>query len=182
MTDNLHIEGHSKLASYEDARDWITGLVPFGIQSWHGANAEADGSVRQPGAPVEIYPCGRHEWQRIDLCLLDKRTVCAAVMMWEHSLLLISRNSLIVFNIMEWIFLKKRCFSSRNELKPHVEAIARTELGSPTMFEVSTALAILYFAKVSYPGFCRMGDRTWRPYGCDEYCFADCFGYYECRS
>ena len=40
-----------------------------------------------------------------------------------------------------------------NELKPHVEDIAQTELGSPTMFEVSTALAILYFGKVSYPDF-----------------------------
>jgi dihydrofolate synthase/folylpolyglutamate synthase len=40
-----------------------------------------------------------------------------------------------------------------NKLKPHVDAIAETELGSPTMFEVSTALAILYFATVVYPDY-----------------------------
>ncbi|MBO9606626.1 MAG: bifunctional folylpolyglutamate synthase/dihydrofolate synthase [Paenibacillaceae bacterium] len=40
-----------------------------------------------------------------------------------------------------------------NEMKPHVEAIAAGELGEPTMFEVSTALAILYFARVAYPDF-----------------------------
>src|SRR5690606_24069494 len=40
-----------------------------------------------------------------------------------------------------------------NELKPHVEAIAETELGSPTMFEVSTALALLCFGKVAYPDY-----------------------------
>jgi dihydrofolate synthase/folylpolyglutamate synthase len=40
-----------------------------------------------------------------------------------------------------------------NVLKPHVDAIAETELGSPTMFEVSTALAILYYATVAYPDF-----------------------------
>jgi dihydrofolate synthase/folylpolyglutamate synthase len=40
-----------------------------------------------------------------------------------------------------------------NQLKPIVDEIAVTELGSPTMFEVSTALAILYFARVAYPDF-----------------------------
>jgi dihydrofolate synthase/folylpolyglutamate synthase len=40
-----------------------------------------------------------------------------------------------------------------NKLQPHVEAIAETELGSPTMFEVSTALAILYYATVVYPDY-----------------------------
>ncbi|GJM76458.1 bifunctional folylpolyglutamate synthase/dihydrofolate synthase [Paenibacillus macerans] len=34
---------------------------------------------------------------------------------------------------------------------PLVREIAETELGSPTMFEVSTAIAILYFAEVCYP-------------------------------
>ncbi|WP_438444333.1 bifunctional folylpolyglutamate synthase/dihydrofolate synthase [Gorillibacterium sp. sgz5001074] len=38
-------------------------------------------------------------------------------------------------------------------LKPLVEEIAATELGSPTMFEVSTVLALLYFATVSYPDY-----------------------------
>jgi dihydrofolate synthase/folylpolyglutamate synthase len=40
-----------------------------------------------------------------------------------------------------------------NKLKPHVDAIGETDLGSPTMFEVSTALAILYFATVVYPDY-----------------------------
>ena len=69
-----------------------------------------------------------------------------------------------------------------NELKPHVEAIAQTELGSPTMFEVSTALAILYFAKVSYPDLCRMGDRSWRPMDVTNIVISDYFGYYQYRS
>lgn len=40
-----------------------------------------------------------------------------------------------------------------NELKPIFEEIAETEWGAPTMFEVSTVLALLYFAKVTYPDF-----------------------------
>lgn len=40
-----------------------------------------------------------------------------------------------------------------NELKPVFDEIAETEWGAPTMFEVSTVLALLYFAKVTYPDF-----------------------------
>src|SRR5690606_38170062 len=41
--------------------------------------------------------------------------------------------------------------SLANRIAPVVKEIAASELGSPTMFEVSTALAILYFAEVCYP-------------------------------
>ncbi|RTE08031.1 bifunctional folylpolyglutamate synthase/dihydrofolate synthase [Paenibacillus whitsoniae] len=40
-----------------------------------------------------------------------------------------------------------------NDLKPVVDEVAETELGAPTMFEISTALAILYFGKVAYPDY-----------------------------
>ncbi|PYI52217.1 bifunctional folylpolyglutamate synthase/dihydrofolate synthase [Paenibacillus flagellatus] len=40
-----------------------------------------------------------------------------------------------------------------NELKPAFDEIAESEWGPPTMFEVSTALALLYFARVTYPDF-----------------------------
>jgi len=38
-----------------------------------------------------------------------------------------------------------------NRIKPLAEELAATELGHPTMFEICTTLAILYFAEVSYP-------------------------------
>jgi dihydrofolate synthase/folylpolyglutamate synthase len=40
-----------------------------------------------------------------------------------------------------------------NQLKPIVDEIALTEFGHPTMFEITTALAILYFARVAYPDY-----------------------------
>jgi dihydrofolate synthase/folylpolyglutamate synthase len=40
-----------------------------------------------------------------------------------------------------------------NKLKPMVDEIAASELGQPTMFEVSTALAIQYFARISCPDY-----------------------------
>ncbi|TXK84717.1 folylpolyglutamate synthase/dihydrofolate synthase family protein [Paenibacillus sp. N3.4] len=40
-----------------------------------------------------------------------------------------------------------------NEMKPIVDEIGETEVGPPSMFEISTALAIMYFAKVAYPDY-----------------------------
>ncbi|WP_411830156.1 bifunctional folylpolyglutamate synthase/dihydrofolate synthase [Paenibacillus alba] len=40
-----------------------------------------------------------------------------------------------------------------NEMKPIVDEIAETELGAPSMFEISTALAIMFFGKVAYPDY-----------------------------
>jgi dihydrofolate synthase/folylpolyglutamate synthase len=40
-----------------------------------------------------------------------------------------------------------------NHVHPHVAEMALTELGSPTMFEVTTAIAILYYAKETFPDY-----------------------------
>jgi dihydrofolate synthase / folylpolyglutamate synthase len=40
-----------------------------------------------------------------------------------------------------------------NRLKPLAEQLEKMELGHPTMFELSTAMAILYFATVVHPDF-----------------------------
>jgi dihydrofolate synthase/folylpolyglutamate synthase len=40
-----------------------------------------------------------------------------------------------------------------NKVKPLVDEVAASELGQPTMFEVSTVVAIEYFAHVAYPDF-----------------------------
>ncbi|MCU6793433.1 bifunctional folylpolyglutamate synthase/dihydrofolate synthase [Paenibacillus sp. WQ 127069] len=40
-----------------------------------------------------------------------------------------------------------------NKLKPLVDQVADSELGQPTMFEVSTAVAIYYYARISCPDY-----------------------------
>ncbi|RKP54236.1 bifunctional folylpolyglutamate synthase/dihydrofolate synthase [Cohnella endophytica] len=40
-----------------------------------------------------------------------------------------------------------------NVLKPEAEKMALTEWGSPTIFEVTTALALLYYGTVAYPDY-----------------------------
>lgn len=40
-----------------------------------------------------------------------------------------------------------------NKLKPLVDQVAASDLGQPTMFEVSTAVAIYYYARISCPDY-----------------------------
>lgn len=40
-----------------------------------------------------------------------------------------------------------------NQIKPLCDEMAEGELGQPTMFEICTAIAILYFARVTYPDY-----------------------------
>jgi len=40
-----------------------------------------------------------------------------------------------------------------NRLKPACDELAQTEWGPPTMFEITTALALLYYATVAYPDY-----------------------------
>jgi dihydrofolate synthase/folylpolyglutamate synthase len=40
-----------------------------------------------------------------------------------------------------------------NRLKPLVDEVALSEFGQPSMFEVCTALALLYFGKTTYPDY-----------------------------
>ncbi len=40
-----------------------------------------------------------------------------------------------------------------NRIKPEADKLAGTEWGAPTMFEITTALAILYYATVAFPDY-----------------------------
>ncbi|BBH19208.1 bifunctional folylpolyglutamate synthase/dihydrofolate synthase [Paenibacillus baekrokdamisoli] len=152
MIDNLHIESKAPLTSYEEARDWITGLVVYGIRP----------GMERIQLLLEAFGNPERRLKFIHVAGTNgKGSVCA----YLTSVLIRSGYDVGTFtspyitkftnrfqyngtDIPEEVLLQLS-----NELKPHVEAIAQTELGSPSMFEVSTALAILYFAKVSYPDF-----------------------------
>lgn len=140
------------LADYGAAIKWITGLSAFGIKPGlermerlmelldhperrlkfiHVAGTNGKGSTCAYLARVLVqngYDAGTftspYIWKFTNRIQYNGRDIP------EEELLLLSRR-----------------------LKPLVEEIAETELGSPTIFEVSTALALLYFATVSYPDY-----------------------------
>ncbi len=152
MTDNLHIEGHSKLESYEDARDWITGLVPFGIRPGMERIQRLMEAFGNPERRLKfIHVAGTNGKGSVCAYLTSVLLRCGYDVGTFTSPYITKFTNRFQYNGMD--IPEETLLQLSNELKPHVEAIAQTELGSPTMFEVSTALAILYFAKVSYPDF-----------------------------
>ncbi|MGO4538099.1 bifunctional folylpolyglutamate synthase/dihydrofolate synthase [Paenibacillus sp. 2TAB19] len=140
------------LHSYTEAVEWITGLIPFGIRPGLDRIEKLMELLDNPHRRLKfIHVAGTN----------GKGSTCS----YLTSVLLKSGYDVGTFtspyitkftnrfqyngvDIEEETLLKLA-----NELKPHVEAIAETELGSPTMFEVSTALAILFYAKVTYPDY-----------------------------
>ncbi len=152
MTDNLHIEGHSMLESYEEARDWITGLVPFGIRPGMERIQRLMEAFGNPERRLKfIHVAGTNGKGSVCAYLTSVLLRCGYDVGTFTSPYITKFTNRFQYNGMD--IPEETLLQLSNELKPQVEAIAQTELGSPTMFEVSTALAILYFAKVSYPDF-----------------------------
>ncbi|NIK75976.1 dihydrofolate synthase/folylpolyglutamate synthase [Paenibacillus castaneae] len=153
MTDQtIEHRTNEPLHSYGDAVEWITGLIPFGIRPGLERMEKLMELAGNPHRRLKfIHVAGTN----------GKGSTCAFL----TSVLLRSGYDVGTFtspyitkftnrfqyngnDIEEDTLLKLA-----NELKPHVEAIAASELGSPTMFEVSTALAVLFYATVTYPDY-----------------------------
>ncbi|KRE51167.1 bifunctional folylpolyglutamate synthase/dihydrofolate synthase [Paenibacillus sp. Soil522] len=153
MTDQTKEQRQAMpLQSYQEAVAWITGLIPFGIRPGLERIEKLMELLENPHRRLKfIHIAGTN----------GKGSTCA----YLTSVLLRSGYDVGTFtspyitkftnrfqyngvDIEEETLLKLA-----NEVKPHVEALAETELGSPTMFEVSTALAVLFYAKVTYPDY-----------------------------
>ncbi|WP_419872181.1 bifunctional folylpolyglutamate synthase/dihydrofolate synthase [Candidatus Pristimantibacillus sp. PTI5] len=140
------------LQSYREAVDWINGLIPFGIRPGLERIEKLMELLENPHRRLKfIHIAGTN----------GKGSTCA----YLTSVLLRGGYDVGTFtspyitkftNRFQYNGIdieEETLLRLANELKPHVEALAETELGSPTMFEVSTALAILFYAKVTYPDY-----------------------------
>jgi dihydrofolate synthase/folylpolyglutamate synthase len=153
MTDHTIEQRPSvPLQSYREAVDWITGLIPFGIRP----------GLERIEKLMELLDNPHRRLKFIHIAGTNgKGSTCA----YLTSVLLKSGYDVGTFtspyitkftNRFQYNGIdidEETLLRLANELKPQVEAIAETELGSPTMFEVSTALAVLFYAKVTYPDY-----------------------------
>ncbi|MDH6431149.1 MULTISPECIES: bifunctional folylpolyglutamate synthase/dihydrofolate synthase [Paenibacillus] len=149
--DDLNRGGSTApLATYTEAVNWIKGLIPFGIRPGLDRIEMLMDKLGNPHRRLKfIHVAGTN----------GKGSTCAFL----TSALLQSGYSVGTFTSP---YITK--FTNRfqynntdipeetllelvNTLRPLVDEIAETEFGSPTMFEVTTAVAILFFAGVSCP-------------------------------
>lgn len=138
--------------TYEEARDWIVGLVPFGIRPGlermerfmealghperrlkfiHVAGTNGKGSVCAYLSNV-LHKCG-----------YDVGTFTSPYIEKYTNRIQVGGEDIPEASVVQLV----------NRIKPIYDDIASSELGSPTSFEVSTVLALLYFATEAYPDY-----------------------------
>ncbi len=148
--EEIHGGEGAPLGTYTEAVDWINSLIPFGIRP---GLERIELLMERLGSPERrlkfIHVAGTN----------GKGSTCAFL----TSVLLQSGYSVGTFTSPYITKFTNRfqynatdipeatLMELANILRPEVERIAESELGSPTMFEVATALALLYFGRVTYP-------------------------------
>ncbi|WP_245583015.1 bifunctional folylpolyglutamate synthase/dihydrofolate synthase [Paenibacillus daejeonensis] len=142
----------SPFTTYEEARDWIESLVPFGIRPGLDRIRLLLEKFGNPERRLKfVHVAGTNGKGSVCAYLTNVLVKAGYDVGTYTSPYITSFTNRMQYNgnDMETSVLVELV----NEVHPHVEAMANSELGSPTMFEVSTLLAILYYAKRTYPDF-----------------------------
>ncbi|MCA0755281.1 bifunctional folylpolyglutamate synthase/dihydrofolate synthase [Paenibacillus sp. N4] len=152
MTDNKYERPAGLLHSYQEAVDWINGLIPFGIRPGLDRIEKLMELLGNPHRRLKFIHVAGTNGKGSTCAYLTSVLLRAGYDVGTYTSPYITKfTNRFQYNgsdIEEETLLKLA-----NELKPFVEEMAKSELGSPTMFEVSTALAILFYAKVTYPDY-----------------------------
>ncbi|NDI36684.1 bifunctional folylpolyglutamate synthase/dihydrofolate synthase [Chengkuizengella sediminis] len=138
--------------SYIEARDWINSSIPFGIKPGLERMKVFMDKLGNPHRRLKfIHVAGTN----------GKGSTCAFLnqVLQETGYNVGMFTSPYIQRFTDRIQMngqdipEEDVLSLTNELKPIVDEMAESELGSPTMFEITTTLAILYFSKVCYPDY-----------------------------
>jgi len=138
--------------SYQEAVDWINGLIPFGIRPGLERIEQLLDALENPHRRLRfIHVAGTN----------GKGSVCSYL---THVLIkggydvgtftspyITKFTNRMQYNGQD--IEEETLLQLANKVRPLVEEMARTELGSPTMFEVTVLIAILYYATVTYPDY-----------------------------
>lgn len=153
MIDNgIEMERSDTLRSYKEAVDWINGLIPFGIRPGLERIELLLERLHNPQRRLKfIHIAGTNGKGSTCAYLTSVLLKCGYDVGTFTSPYITKFTNRFQYNGQD--IEEETLLNLANILKPHVEEIAATELGSPTMFEVSTALAILFYATVTYPDF-----------------------------
>ncbi|WP_110931740.1 bifunctional folylpolyglutamate synthase/dihydrofolate synthase [Paenibacillus bouchesdurhonensis] len=150
MGVNLSKEIQLPLTSYSDAVEWINGLIPFGIRPGLERIERMMEHFGNPHRRLKfIHVAGTNGKGSSCAFLSSTLKECGYDVGMFTSPYITKFTNRFQFNGED--IPEETLLSLSNRLAPVVNEIAASELGSPTMFEVSTALAILYFAEVCYP-------------------------------
>ncbi|WP_127529720.1 bifunctional folylpolyglutamate synthase/dihydrofolate synthase [Paenibacillus kobensis] len=140
------------LRTYKEAADWINGLIPFGVRPGLDRMKLLMERMNNPERRLRfIHVAGTNGKGSTCAYLTSVLIACGYDVGTFTSPYITKFTNRFQYNGED--IPEETLLELANMLKPHVEEIAASELGSPTMFEVSTAIAILFFAKKTFPDY-----------------------------
>lgn len=150
MGVNLSEEVQLPFTSYIDAVEWINSLIAFGIRPGLERIERMMECFGNPHRKLKfIHVAGTNGKGSSCAFLSSTLKQCGYDVGMFTSPYITKFTNRFQFNGED--IPEETLLSLANRIAPVAKEIAASELGSPTMFEVSTALAILYFAEVCYP-------------------------------
>lgn len=150
MEDQIGTEHKAPLTTYKEAVNWINGLIPFGIRPGLSRMEAMMEQLGQPHRRLKFIHVAGTNGKGSTCAFLTKVLLETGYSVGTFTSPYITKfTNRFQYNGDD--IPEETLLDLTNRLRPIVESIAQTELGSPTMFEVSTALAILYYAQVCVP-------------------------------
>lgn len=156
------MEQHTELAtglaestsfqSYDEAVAWITGLVSFGIRPGLSRMEQMLTRLGHPERRLKFIHVAGTNGKGSTCAFLTKTLRKAGYDVGMFTSPYLERfTSRIQYNSED--IPDEEVLRITNQLKPIYDELAAGDLGAPTMFEVCTMLAILYYATVAYPDY-----------------------------
>jgi folylpolyglutamate synthase/dihydrofolate synthase len=136
--------------TYQEAVDWITGLRANGIKPGLMRMEYMMDRLDHPHRRLKFIHVAGTNGKGSTCAMLDQALRSAGYDVGRFTSPYLEKfTDRITFNGEP--IPEEEVLRLTNRIKPLAEELAQTELGHPTMFEICTTLAILYFAEVSYP-------------------------------
>lgn len=152
MVQSHEAAAAAAFSHYQEAVDWITGLIPFGIRPGLSRMELLMERLNHPERRLKFIHVAGTNGKGSTCAFLTRVLIQSGYDVGTFTSPYITKfTNRFQYNGQD--IEEETLLRLANELKPHVDEIAATELGSPTMFEVSTALAILFYARVTYPDY-----------------------------
>ncbi|GIQ70183.1 bifunctional folylpolyglutamate synthase/dihydrofolate synthase [Xylanibacillus composti] len=157
MTEQTEMDNHrdtetARFQSYDEAVDWITGLISFGIRPGLGRMERMLDRLNHPERRLKFIHVAGTNGKGSTCAFLANVLRKAGYDVGMFTSPYMERfTSRIQYNGQD--IPDEEVVRIANRLKPLYDELAASDLGAPTMFEVCTLLAIVYYATVSYPDY-----------------------------
>lgn len=150
--NKINTTAAAQFQSYEEAVNWVTGLLSFGIRPGLKRMDMMLEMLDHPQRRLKfIHVAGTNGKGSTCAYISKVLTDCGYDVGMFTSPYIESFTSRISIN--DQPISEEHMLQLINTIKPIVDEVAQSELGQPSMFEVVTTMALLYFVKISFPDF-----------------------------